>query len=100
MAEAAGELSVAANTVSTLVGALSRQGLLVRRVSDSDRRVAQLELSGGIRAQIDAWRDRRIVALATAIDGLPGPARTSLLEAMPILADVAERLELGGGAVR
>jgi hypothetical protein len=43
----------------------------MRRVSGEDRRVASLEVSPRINEQIDAWRDRRVVALAGAIDDLP-----------------------------
>lgn len=97
VAEAARELGLAANTVSTLVGELSEAGLLIRRVSDADRRVARLELDADIREQIDAWRDRRVVALAAAIEGMSPAERDRLLEAVPLLESVADRLEAGSG---
>jgi len=95
VADAAAELRLAPNTVSTLVGSLSQQGLLVRGVSESDRRVVRLELSGVIREQIDAWRDRRVVALAAAVGALPLGEQERLLEATAIMADVAELLDAG-----
>ena len=96
VADAARELGLAANTVSTLVRDLSEAGLLIRHVSAVDRRVARLELTAGIRGQIDAWRDRRVVALTAAIDELTDADRERLLDAVPVLERVAEQLEAGG----
>jgi DNA-binding MarR family transcriptional regulator len=96
VADAARELSLAANTVSTLVRELSEAGLLIRRMSEADRRVAALELAAHIRQQIDAWRDRRVVALTTAIDELCSGDRDRLLDAVAVLERVADRLEAGG----
>jgi DNA-binding MarR family transcriptional regulator len=98
VADAARELSLAANTVSTLVRELSEAGLLMRHVSDLDRRVASLELAADIREQIDAWRDRRVVALTAAIDELPAADREQLLDAVPVLERVSEDLEAGSAA--
>ena len=96
VADAARELGLAANTVSTLVRELSEAALLIRHVSDVDRRMARLELAVGIRERIDAWRDRRVVALTAAIDGLGAADRERLLDAVPVLEHVAEQLEAGG----
>jgi DNA-binding MarR family transcriptional regulator len=98
VADAAQELRLAANTVSTLVGQLTEAGLLLRNVDDSDRRVARLELSKGIRQKVDAWRDRRAVALAGAIGSLPAEDQRHLHGALPLLALVAERLERAGAS--
>jgi DNA-binding MarR family transcriptional regulator len=96
VAEAARELRLAANTVSTLVRELSDRGMLMRRASEADRRVAELDLEPDIREQIDAWRDRRLLALAAAIDELPSDEQDRLLDAVPLLEAVADRLEQGG----
>jgi DNA-binding MarR family transcriptional regulator len=93
VADAAAELRLAANTVSTLVRELTEARLLIRRVSAEDRRVASLEVSPRINEQIDAWRDRRVVALAGAIDDLPQRDRERLLAAVPALERVAAQLE-------
>ncbi len=94
--EAAEDLMVAPNTVSTLVSQLSEPGLLVRRVDESDRRVARLELSTGISRQADAWRDRRVVALGDAIGRLSAADQRRLADAVRVLTAVAEHLEAGG----
>jgi DNA-binding MarR family transcriptional regulator len=93
VADAAQELGLAANTVSTLVRALTDTDLLVRRVDPADRRIARLELSRAISSKVDAWRDRRVVALAEAIGHLSLDEQEHLSAALPLLARVADRLE-------
>jgi DNA-binding MarR family transcriptional regulator len=81
VAEAALELTLAPNTVSTLVRQLCELGFLVRSIDPSDRRVARLDLRPEIRRKVDAWRDRRVDVLASAISGL------SVEEELVLLAD-------------
>jgi DNA-binding MarR family transcriptional regulator len=98
VAEAASELGLAANTVSTLVRQLSEMGLLLRRVSDTDRRMARLELSAEISNRVGAWRDRRVMSLAAEIAELPGDEQRLLARAVELLARVADGLERAGSA--
>ncbi len=93
IADAAQELRLASNTVSTLVRQLTEEGMMLRRVHGSDRRVAQLELSADIRRKVDAWRDRRVLALGDAVGLLSRQDQRALVEAVPVLATLAERLE-------
>ncbi len=93
VAVAARELRLAANTVSTLVGRLTEAGLMVRQVNESDRRIAMLDLSAGIREQIDAWRDRRVVSLAAAIEELEGDEQRGFAGAVALVERVAGLLE-------
>jgi len=95
VADAAAELGLAPNTVSTLVRELSEAGIVVRRVDGADRRVARLDLAPAVRRRVERWRDERVVALAGAIDGLPGAERERLLEALPLLGALAEALAAG-----
>lgn len=92
VAEAAAELRVAANTVSTLVRQLTDAGLLVRRVDGFDRRVARLELTPKMRAEAGGFRDRRVALLAQAIAELPPADRRRLAEGAEVLARLAARL--------
>lgn len=94
--EAAEDLLLAPNTISTLVSQLAEAGLLVRRVDESDRRVVRLTLSPGISRQVDVWRDRRVLALSEAIGQLAGDDQRRLAHALPALLAVAEHLETGG----
>jgi DNA-binding MarR family transcriptional regulator len=92
VAEAAQELKLAANTVSTLVRRLGERGLLQRSVDESDRRVARLDLPADIRRKVAAWRDRRIVLVGAAVAELPARDRERIAKALPALTQLAELL--------
>jgi DNA-binding MarR family transcriptional regulator len=96
VADAAKELRLASNTVSTLVGQLIGAGLVVRHIDPSDRRIARLELAEEIYGKVMAWRDRRTVVFGEAIASLPPDDRLSLARALPLLARLADDLEVGG----
>jgi DNA-binding MarR family transcriptional regulator len=92
VAEAAAELGLVPNTVSTLVGQLTERGMLLRTSDQGDRRIARLTLTDPAREQVEAWRDRRAALVNEALDGL-GPAdRDALRAALPVLGVLAERL--------
>ncbi|HEY2670531.1 MAG TPA: MarR family transcriptional regulator [Rugosimonospora sp.] len=95
VAEAASELGVAPNTVSTLVGQLTEQDLLRRSPDEHDRRIARLSLTPSAQQQVDAWRDRRIALVAQVLDGLDRSDIEALRAALPTLNSVAERLRPG-----
>ncbi|HWD80262.1 MAG TPA: MarR family transcriptional regulator [Kribbella sp.] len=92
VAEAAAELGLVANTVSTLVGQLTERGLLQRTPDQTDRRVARLTLTDPAREQVEAWRDRRTALVTRALDDLSPADRDALQAALPVLAVLAERL--------
>jgi DNA-binding MarR family transcriptional regulator len=89
---AAGELGLAANTVSTLVGQLTEQGLLRRVPDQHDRRVARLTLTNLAARQIDAWRDRRAAVIAGVLDEMDAAEQDELRAALPVLNGIADRL--------
>jgi DNA-binding MarR family transcriptional regulator len=93
VADAARELRLAANTVSTLVRQLVELELLERSADESDRRVARLDLPAGVRRKVDAWRDRRTLVVDAAIAELSQRDRERLAQALPSLERLAERLE-------
>jgi len=92
VAEAAAELRLAANTVSTLVGQLTESRVLVRRVDRADRRVARLELTPAIARKVGLFRDRRVALLTEAIVELRPAERRRLEAAADVLGRLAERL--------
>jgi DNA-binding MarR family transcriptional regulator len=92
VAEAAVRLGLAPNTVSTLVGALTEQGLLLRTPSAEDRRVAQLTLTAAAQAHLEAWRERRSAVLVAALGQLSAGERDAVAAAMPALRRLAELL--------
>jgi len=96
IAAAAERLRLAPNTISTLVGELTSAGVLRRGIDPGDRRVARLELPPRLTRKIDAWRDRRTTAIATALGRLPEGERRTLERALPALTHLADELEALG----
>jgi DNA-binding MarR family transcriptional regulator len=92
VADAAAELRVAANTVSTLVRQLTEADVLVRRVDSDDRRIGRLDLQPGIRRKVEAWRDRRSDALDGALARLSQRDRARIEAALPALTALTEEL--------
>jgi len=97
VAEVATELALAPNTVSTLVRQMVEAGIVTRSVDGRDRRVARLTLAGDIARKVDAWRDRRVVSVASAIDQLTAADVRRLSESAAVLAMLADRLEVPRG---
>jgi DNA-binding MarR family transcriptional regulator len=92
VAQAAAELRLAPNTVSTLVRQLTDAGLLLRRVDPVDRRIARLELTPAMQAKLDRFRDRRVALLAASIAELRPAERRQLAAASTLLRALASRL--------
>lgn len=92
VAEAANELRLAPNTVSTLVRQLVDQRMLVRRHDPLDRRVARLEVTPAMQHEVGAFRDRRVVTLVRAIERLSPGDRRRLTGAAPVLERLAALL--------
>jgi DNA-binding MarR family transcriptional regulator len=95
VAQAAAELGLAANTVSTLVRRLTDEGMLVRTSHPADRRIARLELPEALARRVGAYRDRRMVALAAAIATLDIDEQATIAAATALLGHVADELERG-----
>ncbi len=76
--QAATELRLARNTVSTLVGQLERLELLERQRDESDGRVVRLRLMPAAQERMAAWRERRLRATTAAV----GELSTAEIEAL------------------
>jgi DNA-binding MarR family transcriptional regulator len=100
VAESAAELSLAPNTVSTLVKQLTDARILCRLVDQTDRRMARLDLSPGIRRKVDAWRDRKVELVAAALSRLSESEQQSLEGAVEALGRLAEEVEAQEHAAR
>jgi DNA-binding MarR family transcriptional regulator len=96
VAQAAEELRLAPNTVSTLVRQLTDARLLIRRVDPQDRRVARLDLTPAMRRKVGAFRDRRAAMLGAAMSRLAVCDQRRLAESLAILDQLAEQLEVQG----
>jgi DNA-binding MarR family transcriptional regulator len=92
VAEAAAEMGVAPNTVSTLVRQLVEAGLLSRRNDPGDRRVAHLSLAPRVAEAVGAWLEKRTAALAEAVAALAPEDRQALAGALRPLSRLALNL--------
>ncbi len=95
VADAAHELRLAPNTVSTLVGRLTAAGLLERARAVSDGRSVRLSVTEAARQRIAGWRDLRAELAARALDRLSAEDRETIADAMPALLRFAASLEEG-----
>ena len=93
VAEAAQELRLAPNTVSTLIGKLADRGLLKRVPSSTDGRSVVLEVTTKARRRLSEWRDLRAELAGRALAGLPSQDREALAAAVPAMLRLAERME-------
>jgi DNA-binding MarR family transcriptional regulator len=93
VAEAARELRLAPNTVSTMVGDLATHGLISRGRSSTDGRTVRLSATGRARQRLARWRDLRAELTAHALSELPGPDQEALAAAIPALVRLAGRMD-------
>ncbi|MFI2645481.1 MarR family winged helix-turn-helix transcriptional regulator [Streptomyces sp. NPDC018610] len=92
VSEAAKDLHLAGNSVSTLVNQLVRDGLLVRETDPADRRAARLLLTEAAGARLRDWRERRAALVRSQVDRLDPADRDALRAAVPALRRLAENL--------
>ncbi|WP_030244679.1 MarR family winged helix-turn-helix transcriptional regulator [Streptomyces sp. NRRL S-350] len=92
VSEAAGELCLAGNSVSTLVNQLAAQGLLRREADPADRRAALLYATDAAVERIGTWRRRRLELMEDLVRALPGQERQALAQALPALRSLAQGL--------
>ena len=93
MADAARELRLAPNTVSTLVGRLTAAGLLERTRASSDGRSVRLTVTAKADQRIAGWRDLRAELAGRALDRMTATDRKALADAVPALLRFAAQLE-------
>jgi DNA-binding MarR family transcriptional regulator len=92
VADAAHELRLAPNTVSTLVGRLVAEGLLRRARAASDGRSVRLSVTSKARRRIAEWRDLRAELAARTLDRMPASDKKALADAIPALVRFAALL--------
>jgi DNA-binding MarR family transcriptional regulator len=93
VAEAAAELRLAPNSVSTMVSKLTEDGLLSRDRGAADGRSVRLTVTEAGAARIEQWRDIRTDLAGRALDRLAPADRRALAAAIPALARLAEQME-------
>lgn len=90
---AAEELRLAPNTVSTLVRQLTDEHLLTRRIDPQDRRVARLDLTPAMRRKVSAFQDRRVAMLVSAMEQMTASDRRCLADSVAVLEELAGRFQ-------
>ncbi|HZT96355.1 MAG TPA: MarR family winged helix-turn-helix transcriptional regulator [Chloroflexota bacterium] len=91
--EAAAQLSLAGNTVSTLVSGLCADGWLEREVDPKDARSARIRLSLKAEVAVAQWRDRREGALERALAELGWEQVETIDRALPALEALVAQLQ-------
>ena len=93
VAEAAQELRLAPNSVSTMVSKLTADGLLIRDRADSDGRSGRLTVTPAGTERIAQWQDIRADAAGRALGLLDEADRQAIQAAIPALSRLAEQME-------
>lgn len=93
VAEAAAELRLAPNSVSTMVSKLAEDGLLSRGRVETDLRSVRLTVTDTGAARIEQWQDIRTDLAGRALDRLAPAERRALMTAIPALTRLAEQME-------
>ncbi|MFF9033112.1 MarR family winged helix-turn-helix transcriptional regulator [Streptomyces iakyrus] len=92
ISDAARELGLAANSVSTLVNQLAGAGYLVRETDPADRRAARLLPTPAAETRLRDWRRRRAELVRRHVARLDEPDRRALMAAVPALRKLADTL--------
>lgn len=93
VAEAAAELRLAPNSVSTMVSKLTADALLSRGRVAADGRSVRLTVTDKGAARIRQWRDIRAELASRALERLSPSDRQAIGAAVPALSRLAARME-------
>ncbi len=93
VAEAAHEMRLAPNSVSTMVSRLTADGLLSRDRASSDGRTVRLTPTEAGMERIAQWQDIRTGLAGRALGQLSEADRQAIRAAIPALARLAEQME-------
>src|SRR6516225_4517572 len=90
---AAAELGLVPNTASTWVSKLVANGLLIRTVGETDRRVGQLRLAEPTQQIVDASRAARRALLSDVLGELDLDEIESLTKGVEVLGKITQLLQ-------
>jgi DNA-binding MarR family transcriptional regulator len=90
---AAAELGLVPNTASTLVSKLVANGLLLRTVGETDRRVGELRLAEPTQQLVNASRAARRALLLDVLGELDGDQIESLAKGLEVLDTITRLLQ-------
>ncbi|MCW3034000.1 MAG: MarR family transcriptional regulator [Solirubrobacterales bacterium] len=89
VSELAKRLGLLLSSTSTIVGELSRAGMLERAEDDEDRRRTIVRVHEDFRDAMEGWLDVAVAPFRTALERLSPQARAHFLEGWRILAQEA-----------
>ncbi|MER5185355.1 MarR family winged helix-turn-helix transcriptional regulator [Streptomyces sp. NPDC002896] len=92
VSDAAKELYLAGNSVSTLVNQLGRAGYLLRETDPADRRSARLMPTPAAEARLRDWQERRTALVRAQVARLSEADQVALRAALPALRRLAQNL--------
>lgn len=92
ISDAARQLHLAGNSVSTLVNQLVRDGYLIRATDPADRRAARLLLTDAAERRLADWQRRRTELVGRHLSRLGEADREALRAALPALRRLAVTL--------
>jgi DNA-binding MarR family transcriptional regulator len=86
-------LNMRANTVTTIVNALSSRGMLERVTADDDRRAVKLTVTEAGQLAVLSWQTTNAAVLHLALSTLPAKQRRALAAAVPALDALARAID-------
>ncbi|MEU0970925.1 MarR family transcriptional regulator [Streptomyces sp. NPDC005917] len=92
ISDAAKELYLASNSVSTLVNQLVKDGYLLRETDPGDRRAARLLLTETSEKRLADWQRRRADLVVSHVSRLDAADQEALKAALPALRSLAVTL--------
>lgn len=81
------------NTVTTIVKALSSQGMIKRATPSGDRRAIELTITEAGQQAVHAWQATNAAVLHLALSTLSAPQRRALATAVPALGALAQAID-------
>ena len=86
-------LHVRPNTVTTIVNALTAQGMISRAIPEGDRRAVELTITRAGREAVLSWQATNAAVLHLALSTLPPAQRRALAGAVPALDALAQAVD-------
>src|SRR5215470_18443255 len=81
------------NTVTTIVNALTAQGMISRSTPEGDRRAIELTITDAGQQAVHAWQATNAAVLHLALSTLPAPQRWALAAAATALEALAQAVD-------
>ena len=86
-------LNMRPNTVTTIVNALTAQGMVTRAATDADRRAVELSATDAGQQAVHAWPATNAAVLHLALSTLPASQRRALASAVTALNALASAVD-------